>query len=108
MSIAPDNVEVRVERHHGGHPVITERNHPAVRAAMAALKSSWNVDPVFIRGGGSIPVVATFSQVLEVPSVLIGLGLNDDRLHSPNEKFDLENYYAGIRTSAYLWDELAK
>jgi acetylornithine deacetylase/succinyl-diaminopimelate desuccinylase-like protein len=106
-SIAPDNVEVTVKRHHGGHPVITERDHPAVTAAMAALEKSWNTTPVFIRGGGSIPVVATFSQVLGVPSVLIGLGLNDDRLHSPNEKFDLENYYAGIRTSAYLWDELA-
>lgn len=105
--IAPDNVEVTVVQHHGGYPVITERDHPAVTAAMAALQKSWNAEPVFIRGGGSIPVVATFAQVLEVPSVLIGLGLNDDRLHSPDEKFDLENYYAGIRTSAYLWDELA-
>lgn len=108
MEIAPDNVEVSVKQHHGGYPVITERDHPAVRAAMSALQKSWNAEPVFIRGGGSIPVVATFAQVLEVPSVLIGLGLNDDRLHSPDEKFDLENYYAGIRTSAYLWDELTK
>ncbi len=105
--LAPDSVELSIKLHHGGHPVITERDHPAVTAAMAALKRSWNADPVFIRGGGSIPVVATFAQVLEVPSVLIGLGLNDDRLHSPDEKFDLENYYKGIRTSAYLWDELA-
>ncbi len=101
------SVRVKIEFHHGGRPVITERNHPAVNAAMVALKKSWNVDPVFIRGGGSIPVVATFADVLKVPTVLIGLGLNDDRLHSPNEKFDLVNFYNGIRTSAYLWNELA-
>lgn len=105
--VASPNVRVEIHFHHGGRPVITERNHPAVQAAMRALKKSWDTDPVFIRGGGSIPVVATFGDVLKVPSVLIGLGLNDDRLHSPNEKFDLENFYAGIRTSAYLWDELA-
>ncbi|MEZ4461450.1 MAG: dipeptidase [bacterium] len=104
--VASPNVKVDVHFHHGGRPVITERDHPAVLASMRALKKSWGVDPVFIRGGGSIPVVATFSDVLKVPSVLIGLGLNDDRLHSPNEKFDLKNFYAGIRTSAYLWDEL--
>lgn len=106
-NIASPNVTVDVRFHHGGRPVITERDHPAVLAAMRALKKSWHVDPVFIRGGGSIPVVATFSDVLKVPSVLIGLGLNDDRLHSPNEKFDLENFYAGIRTLTYLWDELS-
>lgn len=104
--IASSNVNVDVQFHHGGRPVITERDHPAVQAAMRALKKSWEIDPVFIRGGGSIPVVATFSDVLKVPSVLIGLGVNDDRLHSPNEKFDLINFYTGIRTSAYLWDEL--
>jgi len=101
------SVRVKIEFHHGGRPVLTERDHPAVNAAMAALKKSWGVDPVFIRGGGSIPVVATFADVLKVPTVLIGLGLNDDRLHSPNEKFDLENFYHGIKTSVYLWDELA-
>lgn len=105
--VASPNVKVEIEFHHGGRPVITERDHPAVQAAMRALKKSWGTDPVFIRGGGSIPVVATFGDVLKVPSVLVGLGLNDDRLHSPNEKFDLVNFYAGIRTSAYLWTELA-
>ena len=61
-----------------------------------------------IRSGGSIPVVATFGDVLGAPVVLIGLGLADDRLHSPNEKFDLTNFYHGISTSAYFYDELAK
>ncbi len=105
--VASPNVKVELHFHHGGKPVITERDNPAVQAAMRALKKSWDTDPVFIRGGGSIPVVATFAEVLESPTVLLGLGLNDDRLHSPDEKFDLENFYQGIRTAAYLWDELA-
>lgn len=102
------SLKVKIEFHHGGRPVMTERDHFAVNSAMGALKKAWGVDPVFIRGGGSIPVVATFSDVLKVPTVLIGLGLNDDRLHSPNEKFDLENFFNGIKTSVYLWDELAQ
>ncbi|MBA2662284.1 MAG: dipeptidase [Bradymonadaceae bacterium] len=105
-SIAPEYVEISVELHHGGSPVITERDSRAVQAALRALKKSWDVDPVFVRGGGSIPVVATFSEVLGVPTVLVGFGLDDDRLHSPNEKFNLENFYAGITTSAFLWNEL--
>jgi len=106
QTIAPDSVEIEIQRHHGGWPVHTDRDNPAVQAAMRALEKSWDAKPVFIGGGGSIPVVATFANVLEAPTVLMGLGLDDDRLHSPNEKFDLENFHAGIRTSAYLWDEL--
>ncbi|MEM1350068.1 MAG: dipeptidase [Myxococcota bacterium] len=104
--LAPDYVEVSFEVFHGANPVIAERDNPTVQAAVRALKSSWDVDPVFIRSGGSIPVVATFSDVLEVPSVLVGLGLADDRLHSPNEKFDLVNFYKGIATSANLYSEI--
>jgi len=104
--LAPDSVEVSFEVFHGANPVIAERDNPTVQAAVRALKSSWGVDPVFIRSGGSIPVVATFSDVLEVPSVLVGLGLADDRLHSPNEKFNLVNFYKGIATSANLYTEI--
>ena len=66
----------------------------------------WGVEPVFIRGGGSIPIVASFKRILGLDSVLMGLGLSDDRLHSPNEKFGLENYFNGIRASAYVLEEL--
>ena len=103
---APDNVTVELTPHHGGWPVITERDNPAVQAAMRAFDRSWGKTPVFVRGGGSIPVVATFDQVLGAPTVLMGFGYNDDRLHSPNEKFDLECFEAGIKTSTFLWDEL--
>jgi acetylornithine deacetylase/succinyl-diaminopimelate desuccinylase-like protein len=105
-SIAPDYLEVTVTPHHGGRPVITDRDNPTTQAALRALKAAWGVDPVFVRGGGSIPVVASFSQILGVPTVLMGFGLDDDRLHSPNEKFDLENFHAGIIASAHLLDEL--
>lgn len=106
-SIAPPSVKVEITPHHGGWPVITSRDNPTVQAASRAFQKTWGKSPVFIRGGGSIPVVATFDQVLGAPTVLMGFGLNDDRLHSPNEKFDLECFWQGIRTSAHLWDELA-
>lgn len=105
-ALAPDYVEVSVQIDHGASPVITERDSRAAQAAVRALKKAWDVEPVFIRGGGSIPVVAAFAELLNAPTVLVGFGLDDDRLHSPNEKFNLENYYAGILTSAYLWNEL--
>lgn len=105
-ALAPDHVTLSFDFFHGATPVITERDNPTAQAACRALKRAWDADAVFIRSGGSIPVVATFAQVLGVPSVLVGLGLVDDRLHSPNEKFDLENLYHGITTSAYLIEEL--
>lgn len=104
--LAPDSVSVDFKVFHGGKPVIVSRDNPTVQAARRALKTSWGTDAVFIRSGGSIPVVATFTETLDVPCVLVGLGLADDRLHSPNEKFDLENFYNGITTSAHLYREL--
>jgi acetylornithine deacetylase/succinyl-diaminopimelate desuccinylase-like protein len=106
--IAPADVKVEVRSLHGGSPVITERDTPSVQAAMRAFEKCWGKEPVFVRGGGSIPVVATFAEVLGAPTVLMGFGYDDDRLHSPNEKFDLACFEAGIRTSTYLWDELAR
>jgi acetylornithine deacetylase/succinyl-diaminopimelate desuccinylase-like protein len=104
--IAPDTVSLDFHPHHGGEPVLIDRDNDSVRAACRALRKSWDAEPVYTRGGGSIPVVATFSAELESPTILMGLGLDDDRLHSPNEKFNLECFYKGIETSTYLWDEL--
>jgi acetylornithine deacetylase/succinyl-diaminopimelate desuccinylase-like protein len=104
--IAPDSVEVTFETSHGGDPVVSPRDTATVGAARRALGEAWNRDAVFTRGGGSIPVVPIFDQVLDTPTVLMGFGLENDRLHSPNEKFNLENFYKGIETSSHLWREL--
>lgn len=106
--IAPDYVKVDFHLHHGGEPIVVNLDNPTVQAAQRALKQAWDKDAVAIRSGGSIPVVATFGDILNAPVVLIGLGLADDRLHSPNEKFDVTNFYHGITTSAYFYSELAK
>jgi acetylornithine deacetylase/succinyl-diaminopimelate desuccinylase-like protein len=104
--IAPDSISLEFNPHHGGQPVVVDRDSPAIQAAMRASEKAWGTEAVFTRGGGSIPVVATFAEVLNVPTVLLGFGLNDDRLHSPNEKFNVENFYKGIETSSYLWSEV--
>jgi acetylornithine deacetylase/succinyl-diaminopimelate desuccinylase-like protein len=104
--VAPDSVKVEFTVFHGGKPIVVSRDNPTVQAACRALEKSWGSETVFIRSGGSIPVVATFTELLEVPCVLVGLGLSDDRLHSPNEKFDLDNFFHGILTSAYFYSEM--
>jgi acetylornithine deacetylase/succinyl-diaminopimelate desuccinylase-like protein len=104
--VAPDSVKVEFTVFHGGKPIVVSRDNPTVQAACRALEKSWGSETVFIRSGGSIPVVATFTELLEVPCVLVGLGLSDDRLHSPNEKFDLDNFFHCILTSAYFYSEM--
>jgi acetylornithine deacetylase/succinyl-diaminopimelate desuccinylase-like protein len=104
--IAPRGVTVEVSEVHGAAPVLIDTSGPLVEAAMKAQEQTWGKAPVRIREGGSIPIVGTFSEVLEVPVILIGYGLNDDNLHSPNEKFNLSNYYNGIRTTARLLDNV--
>ena len=96
--IAPPTVQVQVRNLGGGKGAIVRRDSPAMQAAVRAYAESFGQEPVFVREGGSIPVVATFQQVLGVETILMGFGLPDDRLHSPNEKFHLPNFYRGIET----------
>ncbi len=96
--IAPKYVKVKVTPHHGGEPVITPTDSVAYRAAEKAIEQSFGKKPIPTRGGGSIPIVALFEKELSVKTVLMGFGLDSDNLHSPNEKYDLENYYKGIET----------
>jgi acetylornithine deacetylase/succinyl-diaminopimelate desuccinylase-like protein len=107
-ALAPAHIKVDVSFHHGAKPWRAERDNASVQAALRAMSRAWGRDAVFIGGGGSIPVVTTFRDALGVPSVLIGLGLADDRLHSPNEKFDLINFEKGVATSAFFYEELGK
>jgi acetylornithine deacetylase/succinyl-diaminopimelate desuccinylase-like protein len=106
--IAPRSVEVKVTRMHGGKAWMTEFNNPFVQAAGRAIEKGFGKEPVFTREGGSIPVVATFTEILGLPSVLFGVGLPDENAHAPNEKLDLGNFHGGVIASAYLYDEVAR
>ena len=98
QSIAPKSVHVEVTTHHGGTPYVTPIDNIGYRAAHKAYATSFGVEPFPQRGGGSIPIVPLFEEVLGVKSVLMGFGLDTDAIHSPNEHFGLFNFYKGIET----------
>lgn len=102
QSIAPEHVKVNVTALHGGHGLVVDRNTAAMKAASAALENAFGAPPVFMREGGSIPVVASFKHILGIDTVLMGFGLSDDNLHAPNEKFHLPNFYKGIQASIHF------
>jgi acetylornithine deacetylase/succinyl-diaminopimelate desuccinylase-like protein len=106
--VAPKTVETKVTRMHGGKPWMTDFDNRFVQAAGRAIEKGFGKAPVFNREGGSIPVVATFQEILGLPSVLFGVGLPDENAHAPNEKLDLGNFHGGIIASAYLYDEVAQ
>ncbi len=105
--VKPAGVTVEISEVHGAQPVLIETQGPIADAATGAQEDIWGKPPFLIREGGSIPVVATFAEVLKVPVLLVGLGLPDDRLHSPNEKFNLSCFYNGIKTIVRLLDRAA-
>ena len=107
QSIAPKGVTVEVTHVHSADPVVIEVQGPIVDAALDVMAEVWGARPVRIREGGSIPIVSTFSSVLKCPVLLLGFGLNDDGLHSPNEKFNISHFYNGIRSVARLLDRLS-
>jgi len=98
--LAPPGVRVQVKVLASGRPVLVDPTHPAMRAAARALEETFGRPPVFIREGGSIPVVSHFHEILQAPTVLMGFGLPDDNLHAPNERFHLANFSRGIRAVA--------
>jgi acetylornithine deacetylase/succinyl-diaminopimelate desuccinylase-like protein len=101
-SIAPAYVQVKVTHHHGGEPVVTPTDSVAYQAAARAIREAFGKEPIPTRGGGSIPIVALFERILGLKTVLMGFGLDNDNIHSPNEKFDVANYYKGIETIPYF------
>jgi len=105
--LAPKSVKVKVRNLHGGEAWLAETDHPALQAAGRAVKRAFGKTPVFQREGGSIPVVAEFGRMFRVPAVLLGIGLDDDNLHAPNEKIELDNFFRGNEAAAYLMEELA-
>ncbi len=105
--VMPKTVEWTLTRMHGGMPWMASLDNAYVQAAGRAIRTGFGQDPVFMREGGSIPVVATFQKELGVPSVLFGVGLPDDRIHAPNEKLDLGNFHQGVVAAAALYEEIA-
>ncbi|MGK6352118.1 dipeptidase [Parapedobacter sp. DT-150] len=96
--MAPDYVTVKVTPHHGGQPAVTPTDSAAYRAAEKAIEEAFGRKPIPTRGGGSIPIVSLFENELGLKTVLMGFGLDSDNLHSPNEKYDIANYFKGIET----------
>lgn len=107
-SVAPAGVSVTVESNSDVRAVSTSRDHPAVKAAARAMEGGFGKAPVFIGTGGTIGPVSSFDRILNLPQVLIGVGLPDDAIHAPNEKFTLSQFFGGIKAIAHLYDELAE
>lgn len=107
-SIAPEGVTVTIRPHHGGHPWAADPTHPVFEAAAAALRETFGRDPVYVREGGSIPIIPLFERTFGAPVLLLGFGLPGSNLHAPNEWIDLATYHQGIETVARFYDEAAR
>ncbi|MFT4155402.1 dipeptidase [Parafilimonas sp.] len=100
--IAPDCVAVKTTVHHGGEPYMTPIESKGYKAAAKAIEATFGKAPIPVRGGGSIPICSLFEHELGIKIIFMGFGLDSDNLHSPNEKYDLANYYKGIETIPYF------
>jgi acetylornithine deacetylase/succinyl-diaminopimelate desuccinylase-like protein len=106
--LTPPTVHSSVRTNFMAEPALVNRRHPGMRAALVAYRKGFGATPVFLRSGGTIPIVNTFQTMLGLPTVLMGFALPDDRMHAPNEKFHLPNFYHGIATSAWFLAEIGK
>jgi len=97
-SLCPKGITLEVRLIHMGDPIVVSTDNPYVRAATAAMHTVFGKDTVFIRSGGSIPIVGDFVRELKIPTLLMGFGLPDDNLHAPNEKFHLANFHRGVES----------
>jgi acetylornithine deacetylase/succinyl-diaminopimelate desuccinylase-like protein len=106
--LAPPTITWELRPLNHGYPALVPLDSLAMECAVSAYERGFGVRPLFLREGGSIPVVATFMQTYGAPVLLVGYGLPDDGAHGPNEKFTLECLYRGIHTAAALLEELGK
>lgn len=102
QKIAPDTVTVNAFEHHGGEPYMTPIDSHEYKSAAKAIATTFGKEPIPVRGGGSIPICALFEKELGLKIVFMGFGLDSDNLHSPNEKYDIFNFYKGIETIPYF------
>ena len=106
--LCPPGITVDLQEMHHAPGIVIPLDSPYMDAAARAIENGFGHSPVFIREGGSIPIVNTFAEKLGVDTLLLGWGLDDDNTHSPNEKFSLADYFRGIKASAHLWQELSR
>ena len=102
QSIAPKSVQVKAQLHHGGEPYMTPIDSKGYQAAAKAVEKTFGKAPIPVRGGGSIPICSILEKELGIKIVFMGFGLDNDNLHSPNEKYNIENFYKGIETIPYF------
>lgn len=105
-SLVPEGISVEVRLIHSGDPILIGIDNSYVKAATLALHQVFGKETVFVRSGGSIPIVGDFERHLKIPTVMMGFGLPDDNLHAPNEKFHIANFYRGIETIIYFFERL--
>ncbi len=103
-SLCPEGISLDVRLIHSGDPSVIGVNNPYIKAATEAMHKVFGQETVFVRAGGSIPIVGEFERVLGIPSVMMGFGLPDDNLHAPNEKFHIANFYRGIESLIYFFE----
>jgi acetylornithine deacetylase/succinyl-diaminopimelate desuccinylase-like protein len=106
MSLVPRGIELKIKLLSMGEPSIIPTDNRFVKSATEAMKEVFNKETVFIRSGGSIPIVAEFYKHLKIPSVMMGFGLPDDNLHAPNEKFHIPNFYRGIESIIRFFEKI--
>ena len=105
-SIVPKGIEIKIKSFSMADPIVINTDNKYVKASTAAMKDVFHKETVFIRSGGSIPIVADFEKHLKIPSVMMGFGLPDDNLHAPNEKFHIPNFYRGIESIILFFQRL--
>lgn len=105
-TLAPDSVKVEVTPLHGGYAYVCPIDMPAYQAAEAAYNKTYGKRPIPSRSGGSIPIIAGFERILGTKAILMGFGLGSDAIHSPNENYPLEQFFKGIETITYFYEEL--
>jgi acetylornithine deacetylase/succinyl-diaminopimelate desuccinylase-like protein len=106
--IAPPSVKVEVRPHHGGEAAVTPVDSIEYKAASMAMERTFGKKPIPARGGGSIPIVASFEKILGLKTVLMGFGLDTDDIHSPNEHYGVFNFLKGIETIPYFFHYLSE
>jgi len=107
-AITPRGIQAEVRLIHSGEPIVISTDNSYIHAAAEAMDEVWGKKTVYVRGGGSIPIVGDFVRELGIPAVLMGFGLPDDNLHAPNEKFHIANFHKGIESIVRFFEIVGK